>query len=240
MFSMIGGIASGMRSLVASNKQSQAQAAALAQQKQMYNQTRNDLAPFRNMGTGAGNTLAQLYGISPDGSASGIPYSAAAMDAFKNAPDYQFALREGINALTNQNASKGILMSGSNLKDIMGYSSGLASQNFQNYANRLLGMTQVGAGAAAGTAQVGAQYSGQMSNSLAAQGQAQAGGIVGATNAFNNGLQNWQFMNNMNNRGSAYVGNPNGNFFSGSSPVFNGVNYMQPNSGFMGVGASPY
>lgn len=209
-------------SLLAGKAQSNAAAAALAQQQQMYNTTRGDLAPFRSLGAGAGNTLANLYGFG--GAGGGTPYNANALAAFQNSPDYAFAQQQGIQGLTNQNASRGMLMSGANLKDIMGFSSGLASQNFNNYANRLMGLTQIGAGAAGATGQLGAQYSGQMSNSLMAQGQAQAGGILGGVGAINNGLSNYLFAQR-----AGMFGAP-GSAYSGSSPM----------NGFTGVGASPY
>jgi hypothetical protein len=133
-------------------------------------------APFTNAGTGAIATLGQLYGIGPDGQPT-TPFNAAALDAFKNSPDYQFAFGEGQRALEFSNAAKGQLLSGNNARDLVGYGQGMATQNFQNYANKLLQLAGIGQNAAAG-----------QGNQIGNAGQATASGLVGSANALNSSL----------------------------------------------------
>lgn len=130
-------------------------------------------APFTNVGQGAVTTLGQLFGIGPDGQQT----NNADFSSFFNSPDYEFARSEGMKALEFSNAAKGQLNSGNNMRDIVGFGQGLATQNFGNYVNRLLGLSQLGAQTAGGQAQ-------QIGN----QGQAQASGIVGSANALSQGL----------------------------------------------------
>lgn len=129
-------------------------------------------APFTNVGQGAVTTLGQLFGIGADGQQTNPDFSA-----FFNSPDYEFARSEGLKALEFSNAAKGQLNSGNNLRDLVQFGQGLATQNFGNYFSRLLQLSNLGAQAAGGQAQ-------QIGN----QGQAQASGIVGSANAINQGL----------------------------------------------------
>lgn len=130
-------------------------------------------APFANVGQGAVTTLGQLFGITPEGQQTG----SADFSNFFQSPDYKFALQEGTKALDFSNAAKGLLQSGNHLRDLTQFGQGLATQNFGNYFNRLLQLSQLGSNAASGQAQ-------QIGN----QGQAQASGIVGSANALNQGL----------------------------------------------------
>jgi len=55
-----------------------------------------------------------------------------------NAPGFRFRLDEGLKALQNSAAAKGLLRSGGTLKDFMKYGQGFASNEFQNVYNRQL------------------------------------------------------------------------------------------------------
>lgn len=153
-------------------------------------------APFANVGQGAVTTLGQLFGIGPDGQQTG----QADFSNFFESPDYEFARGEGLKALEFSNAAKGQLSSGNNMRDLVQFGQGLATQNFGNYFNRLLQLSNLGASAASGQAQ-------QIGN----QGQAQASGIVGSANAINQGLSsignNLSMFGALNGSPSAYGGN---------------------------------
>ena len=176
----IGAYASGQ----AADKQSQAAANALAQQQQMFQQTQANFSPYLNIGKGATYSLGSLYGIGQDGS-TGNPQD---FSQFTNSPDFAFASQQGNLALDRANNAKGLNLSGGALKDAAQFNQGLATQQFGNYYNRLLSLSQLGQSAASGAAGSGANFSGQMSNSIQGQGQAQASGIVGASNAITGGI----------------------------------------------------
>lgn len=146
------------------------------------------------------------------------PFSEA---EFKTDPGYQFRLDQGNQAIQNLAAATGNLNSGRALKDAMKFSSGLASQEYQNaygrynndyltgfnshmqnyltgfntdqtnktnIYNKLMGLTGLGQTSATALANVGQNYSGQVSNNLAQGANAQAAGAVGQSNAINQGL----------------------------------------------------
>lgn len=67
MGSVVGSVAGGLISASASNKAAKTQAAAADRaaevQKEMYEQTREDLTPYRTTGVAANNTLSQRMGL---------------------------------------------------------------------------------------------------------------------------------------------------------------------------------
>ncbi len=220
-------------SLFASNKQSEAAANALAQQNAMYKQTQANLSPYMKVGGGALISLGQLYGIGADGKPTGQPYNPQALEAFRNSPDYKFAFDQGNQALTFSNAAKGLLQSGSNLKDIVGFGQGLASQQFGNYVNRLSGLANMGQNSAAGAASNALGFAGQMGNTTLAGGQAGASGAVGAANALTGGIGSYlnynqqqqnnqmlqQALSNRNVGGSNAVGSIAPTDYAGGGPL---------------------
>lgn len=159
---------------------------ASATQLEMYNKTRGDLSPYNETGKAATYTLAGLYGLpGADGTVHAPDYSG-----FKNSPDYAFAKSEGINALDSSAAAKGNLLSGGQLKELTDYGSGLASQNYGNYVQRLMGLAQLGESAGAQTGSYGANAAGNIGNAQMRAGEATASGFVGAANSINAGIGN--------------------------------------------------
>lgn len=159
---------------------------ASATQLEMYNKTRGDLSPYNETGKAATYTLAGLYGLpGADGTVHAPDYSG-----FKNSPDYAFAKEQGINALDSSAAAKGNLLSGGMVKELADYGSGLASQNYGNYVQRLMGLAQLGESAGSQTGSLGANAAGNIGNAQMRAGEATASGFVGATNSLNRGIDN--------------------------------------------------
>jgi len=159
------------------------------QQLAFAEQAQKQLQPYTDVGEGALYTLADLYGISTDGNPNAQAYGEESVQDFRNSPDYDFAFREGNRALTFSNAAQGQLRSGNHMRDLTKYGQGLASQNFGNYANRLMGLANLGGGAARQVSGQSIGVGNQLANTLGNQGQAQASGVVGQANAWNQGLQ---------------------------------------------------
>ena len=154
-------------------------AEALAFQKQMYEQTRADFAPYRESGTANLNQLNTLLGI-------GGNTGAADYGRFKTAdftpemfkagmdPGYAFRLSEGLKAVDRQAAARGGLISGNALK---------ASQAYGQGTTGVLGA-----------------YGTNVGNNLLGAGNATASGYIGQANAFNqgvSGLTNAYYQNRM-------------------------------------------
>jgi len=160
----------------------------------MYNTTREDLAPYRGYGTTAGNKLVG----SLDNLTAPFNPTQAQLEA---TPGYQFNRAQGLNAVQNSAAAKGLGISGAALKGAADYATGLADSTLQtqfnidqanktNSFNKLMALTGAGQSAAAQTGNFGmtaAQNAGQFSTSGA---NALAAGQVGGVNAITNGLNN--------------------------------------------------
>lgn len=166
----------------------QQHAARDAQQLQlgMYNQSRSDLAPYREGGAGAYTSLLQLYGIGPDGTRSSAPFPQASLDAFRNSPDYQFASDEGRRQVNFGSAAKGELgigaggMTGNRGRDLTSFGQGLATQQFGNYFNRLLQLSQIGQGAAGATVSAGTSVGNTVGGQQIQAAQGTGGQQIGA------------------------------------------------------------
>jgi uncharacterized protein YfiM (DUF2279 family) len=116
-------------------------AEALAFQNKMYEQTRADFAPYRESGTANLNQLNTLLGIGGNTGAADYgrfktaDFTPADFAANKD-PGYAFRISEGLKAIDRQAAARGGLISGNALKAASGYSSDLASQEYNAAFNR--------------------------------------------------------------------------------------------------------
>jgi hypothetical protein len=170
-----------------------------------YDQSRADTQPWRSAGGAALGTATGQFN-----------------QPFEASPGYGFARDEGIRAIQNGMAAKGLLNSTAAGKMLARYGAGAASQEYGNYANRLmqlagLGQNAAGQGAAAATGfgQNAASVTGNLGNNLAnlnmagantlganiaQQGQIGAAGASAGANALLQGanglLGYWSMQNN--------------------------------------------
>jgi hypothetical protein len=202
----------------AAGQQTAAENRALATQVAGENTALASESPFLTIGTGAADQLANLYGIAygPSGSAStttgptgivtpgnvnatasspgGQAIENAAMANFTNTPDYKFAFQQGLQALDRSAAAgttPGLSQGGGGA--VMGaeqYGQGLASQQFGNYFNRLLSLSNLGQSAASGVSNTALSGANSQGNTLQGIGASQASGTVGSANAVAGGLSN--------------------------------------------------
>lgn len=170
----------------AANAQTQAAKDAQATQLQMYNQTRSDLSPFMTAGTGALSQLASIFGFGPGG---GGPNASAAMSQLSQFPGYQFGRDQGIQALDRSAASKGLLLSGAQLKDAQEFGTNYAmTQAWNPYISELNTISGQGENAAAGVGTAGAAAGQGIAQSQLAAGQSQAAGAVSQGNIIGSGI----------------------------------------------------
>ena len=224
--SLFGGGKSAQAATKAAEIQAQAAKYAADLQMQMFQQVQTNLNPFLKVGQQAVGALSDnLLGGRP---LPGMPQLGIVpttwgmtkeftptMTSLEQTPGYQFTLDQGLKALTNTYGSSGLsgnviggkfMPSGPLAAGLTSYSTGLASQTFnQQYQNWLAGQQlQLGEqqqtfnmlGGVAGSGQnaganlgaLGLQTATGAGNFLTSGAAAQAGGIVGAANAFNQGI----------------------------------------------------
>jgi len=160
----------------ASDAQSKASGAAIAEQRRQFDLTRGDLAPYMLTGYDALNRLGQA--------------SAGDMSGFFASPDYNFRRTEGTRGINNSFAARGGALSGNALRALSDFNSGLASQEYGNWWNRQAGRAGIGQTATNAAGQLGAATAGNIGNALLAQGDARASGINAIGNAGINALGN--------------------------------------------------
>lgn len=140
--------------------------------------------------------IAQLQGqiatAQEGGAAAGPDYSA-----FFKSPGYDFRFDEGVRAMDRSASARGQLMSGGQMRELQRYGQGLASSEFNNYANRLATIAGIGQSANFTGGQLGGQIAGQVGTSAAnigqsimAGGSALASGQIGSANAVSQGIGN--------------------------------------------------
>lgn len=200
-----GSVASGL--LGASSAKSAAKAqtkAADAQaqvQREMYEQTREDLSPWRESGQTANQAANAMLGLGAAPTVDGQQWS------FETSPGYTFNLQQGMNALDASAATRGGLLSGATLKAAQEYGAGLASNEYWNTYNALAGQSTVGQNAAAQTGSAAGQAASGISNALANAGNATAAGYTGTANALSGAMGNalgaYQYSTLLNKLGTA-------------------------------------
>ena len=196
---------------------------SIAAQKEMYQQGRTDLQPYREGGVTAQNQLMTLLGIGGD--TKGADYGKYAKDFgmsdFTTDPGYQFRLEQGMRALNSSAAARGMGMSGANIKGALEYGQNFGSNEYTNAFNRyntnraarldpLFKLYTGGEAAASGSAaaasnlgtNLGNTYSNLGSNVAQAEvaaGNATASGYLNSANAVTNALNQGASSYTMNN-----------------------------------------
>jgi hypothetical protein len=153
-------------------------------------------------------------------------------------PGYQFQLQQGLKQTQSLAASRGLGVSGASLKGAAEYVTGLADKNYQNQFNnaqtrfkdvlelstgqqnvlsnqfdRLYKTSALGANAAVGLGTQGVDAAKNAGNALTTAGQTEAAGLTGASNALNQGVQNYLSYDAFKNYSS-----PQSTFGGGGSP----------------------
>lgn len=206
-----GAIGSSLIGSKAAKKASNAQVEStqLAQQtlKDIFDKQTELQEPFRQGGLSAQNRLLDMLGLSANTGAPGFgelnrDFSIADFEAD---PGYNFRLSEGMKALNNSMAARGLGISGANIKGAQRYGQDLASQEYQNAFNRyqvnranklnpLQSLMGSGQSAANTITNAAGNYGAGAADLYTQAGNARASGYVGSANAWNNGLSG--LMNN--------------------------------------------
>jgi len=214
----------------------QAEAAnnATAQQASQYNQSRSDLAPWRDSGGDAIQRLRVLLGLgenkgSADFGSLNRRFTLADFEADPvNQLGFQFGLDEGSKALRRMYGANGMGRSGAAAKALTRFGTDYARskagesrarflQDQDITFNRLSGVAGTGQTATTNTAQLGANYATNVGNNLIGAANARGASEIAGANAYGGALSNIG-----NNVTSAYLMNsmnrsPSGGY---SSPRF--------------------
>lgn len=160
----------------------------------MYNTTRGDLAPYRNIGSTASDQLtSRLSDLTAP-----ITMDEATL---QQTPGYQFNLTQGLKAAQNSAAARGLGVSGAALKGATTFATGLADSTYQNQFNnaninqtnaynRLSGLVTTGENAAAQTGSAGTAAANTTAGAQIGAGNAQAAASNTIGSAVSNATNN--------------------------------------------------
>ncbi len=190
--SLVGGLLSSNAASNAASTQANAANNAMNMSQAQWQQVRQGLMPYMNAGQGATNSLMGNLG------ALTAPFNPN-MQQLEATPGYQFDLQQGLESTQNGFAAKGLGVSGASMKGAADYANGLAQntyaqqaqiyyQNQQNAYNKLMGVSQLGENAAAGTGQIGQGYLNTSTNAMMGSANASAAGDIAGANAWSNAL----------------------------------------------------
>jgi len=183
-------------------------------QKEVYEQQREDIQPWREAGESALTELNDMIRFND------IDPGEFKFEFNQDDPSYQFRFNEGLKAIENRASARGNAMSGAQMKGLQRYGQGMASQEYQNefardlteyntqgnrirdIYNRLAGVAGTGKQAANTMIGAGGAMAGRAGNIMqgmgstsfqgeVGQGNAMAGIYGGAAQAANQGIGNY-------------------------------------------------
>jgi hypothetical protein len=198
----------------------QNQTDALTAQTTALENTTNAEKPYQALGSTAANSLSTLLSNG---------FTAPTLEQAEATPGYKFALQQGTQAINENAAANGTLLTGNTGTALENYGQGLAENAYQQTYNNALAQYQTNVGAAQGAVNTGVTSTGQLANAnyqtagntanidmTAAQQQAQqinnaaaarASGYLGKANAYSSMV------------GGIAGGVGNMDFSGGSSPL---------------------
>jgi hypothetical protein len=154
------------------NAQERASQQATEEQRRQFDLTRQDMAPWLQAGTDAlGRQQAFLSGD---------------WSGFQNSPDYKWAVDQGFKGLDRGAAAGGNLYSGGMDADRISLGQGLATQNANNYWNRLAGLSQTGQVTANQLGGYGQNMANNVGGNLMNAANARASSYMNSANAWAN------------------------------------------------------
>lgn len=122
------------------------------------------------------------------GGTAAVAPGAPDTSGFFASPDYNFRRQEGTRGLERTAASRGGAFSGNALRALAEFNSGLASQEYGNYFNRLTTQAGLGTSATNAVSNAGADASAQTQRNALIGGDARASGITNQANIIGQGV----------------------------------------------------
>jgi hypothetical protein len=184
----------------------------MAQEREMYDISREDLAPYRETGYTA---LKDIEGMKP------FLTGQFGQDQFEQYLDPSMAFRQKIGEQSTARMANvgGGALSGNTLRALTDYGQGLASTEYgsafnrfqderTNIYNTLANIAGMGQGAVNTGVNRGQSFAGQMTGLTTGQGAAMAGGQIGAANAYGGAAQNVGNMAYLNSLMQRPAANP--------------------------------
>lgn len=176
--SLVSAIFSAFSSQKAAGAQKRAATAALNLQKDTYNQSMANLAPFRTNGANAVDQYGNLLGV------NGAAARNAAFANYQTDPAYDWQRNQAINAVQGSAAARGSLFSGNTLRGISDRTQNIANLDYGSYLQRLANLAAQGQNAAIAGGSLGQNYANAATGLYTDRGNASANSIMAPAIAY--------------------------------------------------------
>lgn len=153
--------------------QAGASEAGIAENRRQFDELVRLMSPFVTQGTQAFGAQGDLVGL------GGSAAQQDAIRALEGSPQFTSLVQQGENALLQNASATGGLRGGNIQSALAQFRPQILSSLIESQYNKLGGLSQMGQAAAAGQASAGIQSAGAVSDLLAQQGAARAGGVLG-------------------------------------------------------------
>jgi curli biogenesis system outer membrane secretion channel CsgG len=164
----------------AAGQQSAAAQLGIDEQRRQFDALQVLMKPYVGTGTTALGQQAALIGV------SGPEAQQAAISALQQGPEFNALVRQGEESILQNAAATGGLRGGNVQGALAQFRPQVLSSLIEQQYNRLGGLSSMGQNAAVGVGNAGMQTGTNISNLLAQQGAAQAGGTLAAGQAWGN------------------------------------------------------
>jgi hypothetical protein len=212
--SLLGGSLASRSAGKAADTQAASQDAAIQEQRRQYDQTREDLSQYRQVG---GNALQQLYGQ--------IGQDVTPQEVMQD-PGYQFGMDQGLQALARRQSAMGGRVSGQAMKAATQFGTNYATTGYnsayqrrQDRLNRLAAIAGIGQTATGASAAAGGNSANAISSMLMQGGQNQGAAQLAQGNIWGNAANDIaaQYLRRQQIPGQgASFGNQLNGFFGGT------------------------
>jgi len=201
--SVVSGIIAGESSSDAADAQVSASRDATKAQLKMYEEGREDTAPWRKAGVNALSTLVEKINAGPGD--------------YTKSPGYDFRKSEGEKSIERSAAARGGILSGATAKALQRYGQDYATNDYQNFLSNYYqsltpyqSLAGIGQTTASQNASQGNQVASSIGQNITNAGNAEAAGYINTANAYtgaiNSGVNNymmWKYMNGAGGAGTA-------------------------------------
>lgn len=178
--SLVGSIMQSRAAGDAASMQSEASDRGIAEQRRQFDMIRELLKPYVTTGTEALEVNKAMLGL------GGAEAQKAQVDAVEQSPLFQSLLRSGEDAILANASATGGLRGGNTQGALAQFRPSMLAQELQNRYANISGLTSLGQQSAAGLGTAGLQTGQMISNTLAQQGAARAGGALESGRAMSN------------------------------------------------------
>ena len=180
----------------ASDKVSDSADKATELQAKIYKETTKNFKPYLDAGKRAINPLLWEMGLLGRGKEKNRPKGYGGYEA---SPMFRYALETGVEQIEGSAASYSGPNNGATMEALEAKRRQLTSADTGTYFDRMFNLMGTGQNAAAQQGAFGADYANNASQTMMASGQAQADGIMDATNAITGGIGDMAALYGYNN-----------------------------------------